>query len=546
MSGPLPRAPGRWPGVLAFGLDGASWSLLDPWIAEGSLPGFARLKASACWGVLESIQPPITCPAWRCFSTGKNPGKLGVFWWLDLDRRDGSILLPESGRFRSADVWDYIGREGGRVAVVNMPTTFPPKPVNGIMVSGPVTAPRGGAQAYCYPEDLQKRLEARYGYSAVWRCDEWDEAARKDDIIDEVCRLTAQRLALARDLLADGNFDFISLTLYYIAVLRHFYGPDRALLKVWRLIDDFVSWYLDDPGRYLFVLSDHGMEPVHTSFDLGNYFLGKGWISERFMPADAARRAVEFAYRLAGRPPRYAAGTRLMRAVRRRLSPRAASALAPLWMGLAPVPANFFDRKVDWARTLALPFPQGPVYLNEREARRRGTSVDAFAAALAEELTRIKDPLRGERPVEKVLRADQVYSGPETHRGPDLIVAARPGYEISALLGGPVFWTHRRPHGWSSGNTPDGMWAAAGPGLRRGAFLEGARLLDIAPTLLEVQGVAVPADMDGRPLHEIYEPGSRRVRDLQDPIPVRANGAVFSDEESAQVVRQLRELGYLG
>jgi len=42
----------------------------------------------------------------------------------------------------------------------------------------------------------------------------------------------------------------------------------------------------------------------------------------------------------------------------------------------------------------------------------------------------------------------------------------------------------------------------SGPGIARGRVLERARLLDLAPTLLHLLDVSVPADMDGRILHD--------------------------------------------
>ena len=98
----------------------------------------------------------------------------------------------------------------------------------------------------------------------------------------------------------------------------------------------------------------------------------------------------------------------------------------------------------------------------------------------------------------------------------------------------------------------DGILVAAGPAFRRGATPRGAELLDIAPTVLHLLGVPVPADMDGRVLTELLEPAS--------PLPVlepalaaaQTNGthasafdSSYTPEEDAAIQQRLADLGYL-
>ena len=68
--------------VLIVGLDGATWTVLTPWLEDGSLPNLRRLCQAGCWGELLSTIPPLSAPAWSTFATGKNPGKHGVFHFV--------------------------------------------------------------------------------------------------------------------------------------------------------------------------------------------------------------------------------------------------------------------------------------------------------------------------------------------------------------------------------------------------------------------------------------------------------------------------------
>ena len=72
--------------LVVIGLDSASWNVLMPLIEAGDLPTIERLMTTGVRGYLRSSVPPITFPAWKCYSTGKNPGKLGVYSFTGLDK----------------------------------------------------------------------------------------------------------------------------------------------------------------------------------------------------------------------------------------------------------------------------------------------------------------------------------------------------------------------------------------------------------------------------------------------------------------------------
>ncbi len=71
------------PRVFIIGLDSATWDLINPWIQQGLLPNLAKLVEGGASGRLQSAIPPLTPPAWTSFMTGKNPGKHGIFHFLE-------------------------------------------------------------------------------------------------------------------------------------------------------------------------------------------------------------------------------------------------------------------------------------------------------------------------------------------------------------------------------------------------------------------------------------------------------------------------------
>src|SRR5579883_3005842 len=104
--------------LLVIGLDGATLDLVGPWVAAGVLPHLGALMARGAWARLRSTLPPATFPAWTSLVTGTNPGRHGV---LDFTERA---------------LWNYLAAAGRRVAVITVPATYPPEPIDGVMVSG--------------------------------------------------------------------------------------------------------------------------------------------------------------------------------------------------------------------------------------------------------------------------------------------------------------------------------------------------------------------------------------------------------------------------
>jgi predicted AlkP superfamily phosphohydrolase/phosphomutase len=103
--------------VFVIGLDGATFDLIKPFVAQGKLPTFKKLMDGGAWSELRSTVPPVTASAWSSFMTGKNPGAHGLFDFMQ--RREGSYdLAPVSVRDRDGKaVWDLIGEAGCKIAL---------------------------------------------------------------------------------------------------------------------------------------------------------------------------------------------------------------------------------------------------------------------------------------------------------------------------------------------------------------------------------------------------------------------------------------------
>lgn len=168
--------------------------------------------------------------------------------------------------------------------------------------------------------------------------------------------------------------------------------------------------------------------------------------------------------------------------------------------------AEFFEN-VDWSRTKAYALGFNGLYINQRGREGKGIVSPLEKEGLMEEIARrlpqVSDPLTGGRPVLKVYKAHECYSGPYVHEGPDLIVGYRQGYRASwqtALGKVPKDLLETNTKKWSGDHcmAPDVL-----PGIlltNRPLIASEPSLYDVTATLLASFGIPIPPEMKGRPL----------------------------------------------
>ena len=181
--------------VLVIGLDCATSEIVFDRREE--LPVLRQLIENGLYGNLRSSDPPITIPAWMVMCTGKDPGKLGLYGFRH--RKDYSykdIWIATSYSIREKTIWDIIGERDGQSCLVSVPPSYPPKPVNGNLISCFITP--GDDKDYTYPSELRIELEEKFGpyiFDVVFRTDE------KDRLLEQTYRMTEQRFKILNHLI---------------------------------------------------------------------------------------------------------------------------------------------------------------------------------------------------------------------------------------------------------------------------------------------------------------------------------------------------------
>lgn len=512
--------------VVIIGLDSASWNLLMPWIKEGALPTFNKLIDRGVYDYLRSSDPPVTFPAWKCYSTGKNPGKLGVYSFVGLDKENRDMKFHTGSDFKEKEIWEYLSDYGIKSCVINMPGTYPPKKINGIVISGtPVLGP-----SYAYPEEVMKDLN-KLEYKVH---PEIYPGTRNDEQEHEhLKKLISSRFDIAKIIMNKYEIDFWHLTIFYIDKIQHSYFKNKSILKdYWQFIDTKIGEFLEEfeEDINLFLMSDHGATEIKNTFYVNEFLLKEGYLH---LKPRSNQKKLNTANVIIG----------VFKGLRK--NPFLYTNLGRVFQTVAPETVKSYiiakskeERKskflvkVDWENSdfLDIGMGFGLIYgLNVKEDD---------IQKLKQSLEKVKDPLTGDK-VADVFLTDEIYTG-ALKDAPEIILVPNSNTMITEVIRNkPEVWGPT-PNNWEGMHEKEGLFLACGPDIRERVKIKGPKIFDLAPTILHMFGLPVPNDMDGRVLTEIFREESEPAR--RETICQKVD---VEREKIKDRVRKLREFDKL-
>ena len=528
--------------TLVIGLDGVCLSILEPMIDEGVVPNLASLRAESAVGPLESQLPPWTPSAWPSIYTGKNPGKHGVYDFLQFDGYDWDIVNRSTVKARA--VWELLSIKGFESVVVNVPVTHPPREFNGTLVPG-YMAPESPD---CHPDgtwtDLIRELD---GYQ-LYADSSWSESTKAERIAS-YRELTEMRGAAFRYLMADREPEFGFVQFQHTDTVYHEYPDDEEVIQeVYRAVDEEVGRILDscDPDITL-VVSDHGLGPMGgREFRLNEFLRDRNYLTttagDGGMPswsslADTQLRNDDNGSSVVERSLELAASVGIT-------SQRIATVVGQL--GLEQQVADLVPSSLIRAGSERVDFASSTAYMRSRTEMGLRLNVEGREPAgvvaqenyesvrddLIDALSAVRTP-SGEPCFEQVLPREAVFDGPYVEAAPDILtVPAAFDHYLSASLAGEWFgdpsepWEHKR----------EGLIMASGSDIDPGTEISG-HLFDVAPTILATFGLGVGQEMDGDPL-PIVPPTAPTEYPTFEPAET-----VATDDPGIE--QRLADLGYL-
>lgn len=376
--------------VVVIGLDGTPFSFLKKEIEAGTLPNLAGLESRGQFVQMESEIPAISSVAWASFMTGRNPGEHGIFGFTDRKPDTYELYFPNYSHLKAEPLWETLSRAGKRCCVLNVPSTYPARPLNGVLVSGFV-AP--SLERATYPSEAFEYL-SNMGY----RIDVDAAKAREslDLLLEDLHATLEKRREAFLHFLESEKWDLFVAVFTGTDRLHHFmwkhyergdpvYRPEflRFYRRLDEIIGELVATIPDDAA--LFMLSDHGFCSLHRQVYL-NYLLKE-----------------EGLLTLATDEPRTIAD-------------------------------------IDPGRTQAYCMDPGRIYVNLKGREpagivASGAEYDALIERLLDLITSLSDSENDAPMVGEVKQGRELFSGSFIERAPDLVVVPRNGYDFKGALG---------------------------------------------------------------------------------------------------------------
>ena len=458
--------------VFVIGLDCAEPSLLfDQW--RDQLPNFRRLMDSGAYGNLTSATPCITVPAWSSMLSSTDPGTLGIYGFRNrADYSYDNMFIATGSTVKQKRVWDYLGEADKQVILVGIPQTYPIRPVNGCLISSFLTPTI--QKQYTYPQDL------RYEIDQVLDGQEYDVDVRnyrtedKDYLLRQIYEMTEKRFKVLHYLQQNKPWDFFMFVEMGVDRIHHgvwrycdpehrLYEPgnpyENAIRDYYKYIDREVGLMLDrlDDDTVVLVVSDHGAKKMDGGFCLNEWLVREGYLT-----------------------------------FKEEIPPNG-------------VLTSFEKLEVDWSRTKAWGAGgyYGRLFLNVEGREPQGIIPQAEYEQVRVE---IKQKLEaqvdheGQRMGNICFTPEALYQS-VNNVAPDLLIYfGNLNWRSVGTLGHPDIYTFENDTGPDDANhAQEGLIIYHDPRRKLGGqIIEGAQLMDVAPTILNIMKQPIPDHMQGQ------------------------------------------------
>jgi len=381
----------KQPKVFCLGLDGVPYTLLCR--LSHLMPNFTKLAKNGTFCSLNSSVPEVSCVAWTSFLTGTNPGNHGIFGFYDMREKSYDLYFPNRADIRAESIWECMEKRGKKIIMVNVPSTYPAPKVNGVLISGFVAI---DLQKAVYPPQYQPVIK-KMNYQI-----DVDFVKAKDDanfLIKDLFSSLKNRMKTVEHLMKHEEWQLFIAVVTGTDRLQHFlwdaiedtsHVHHQAVMDYYSLVDDYIGKITDSLPEDVtfFMLSDHGFTGIKTEVCLNPWLEQNGFLS--------------------------------------------------------------FDGKEDYkalsSTSRAFAMDPSRIYIHTEKRFPNGKvtdgDYDSIRDDIAEKLMSIE--FEGKKVIRKVIRKEEIYSGPLLGKAPDLLLLSEHGYDLKGSIKGKSIF--RRSH----------------------------------------------------------------------------------------------------
>jgi predicted AlkP superfamily phosphohydrolase/phosphomutase len=288
--------------LLILGLDCATPQLVfGEW--KEDLPNLKALMDKGVHANLRSTVPPITVPAWTAMMTSQDPGQLGLYGFRNRKSHGYEDLYTANANYvKAKTVWNHLSRNRMKSLVFGVPQTYPPRPLNGIMVSSFLTP--GKDLQFTYPDEIKAELDTAAGGDYIIDVKDF-RTDKKDDLLANIVKMTEARFKAFRHFYAKDSYDFAIMVEMGIDRIHHafwrffdkshrLYEPGNKYESVvrdyYKLVDREIGRTIDGlKDTSVMVVSDHGAKTMVGAICINEWFQREGYLTLKEKPAERTR-----------------------------------------------------------------------------------------------------------------------------------------------------------------------------------------------------------------------------------------------------------------
>jgi predicted AlkP superfamily phosphohydrolase/phosphomutase len=372
------------PRNVILGIDGIPYELMKNLSDKDIMPNFKELCKNYIFLRLKSSIPHISSVSWSSIITGKNPGEHGIFGFTDIIRNTYSLSFPNFNTLKCKPFWH--NKPSQRHIILNVPSTYPAKELNGIHIAGFVALDLKKATYPMEYVEFLKNLKYEIDIDTSLAHEQSQEL-----LFNELSRVLSIRKKTYQSLWNEFKWDNFMVVITSTDRFGHFLwntyenenheNHDRCL-SFFREVDDFIGDIYSKLGENdtFIILSDHGMESVNVNFNLNTFLEQEGYL------------------KLGSEGKNY---NRILK------------------------------------ETKAFVLDPGRVYLNRSKRYPNGSVSESEGKSILDGLKNSLLDLKyeGKKVIKKIYEKEKIYHGPYVNLAPDLVIHEESGYQPKGNIG---------------------------------------------------------------------------------------------------------------
>lgn len=478
--------------VLILGIDGFCLDTISKLINLSSMKYLQKLLKVSAYGKLISVPPFNSAASWTSFATGVSPGNHGIYDFITPSALDNGFQINSSHNIKSKTLWEITSINGKKSIIINVPMTYPPYKINGIMISGTLTPFLNSSGVY--PGYILEEIKKLGSYSVDIDYLQYEKNEDIKRLIQDLIKLTKDRTNIARHFMEKLNWDlFVTVFTSSDRILHYLFGyidPDhtwfykreaegfrKLIVDYFNVLDECIKQLVTarPNNSILFLISDHGFGPLKKKFYMTNWLIKENLFKLDFENGKKSLKKTE------------------------------------CFTKQHILPFTSDDGRsldVDWNVTKAFPSAASTlgIYINtlckeiERSCNPEVT-YENIRAMILQKLSHLRDSYNGQKVFEEVLPREEVFHGKYINNAPDIFIKSRKmEYSMTSKFTknkNIIRDTEKR----SGSHREDGVIIIMGSGIKKCRLDTEVRIIDIAPTALEILKINDVTKMEGKSIY---------------------------------------------